>query len=100
MRFVVEIILVAALIVVAWEKSLKDRAREIPWPGQLIASEKPMKPAPTASPSGAWMWDPNRRTVLDTPPPKALSSTPPSWMFDPNHRSSLDRSKPTQATPH
>jgi hypothetical protein len=97
-RVFIEIMFVVLVVALAWEKSLKDRAREVSWLSQFMAAEKP-KAAPTASPSGAWMWDPNRRTALDTPAPKVPLSTPGSWMFDRNHRSPLDPPRKS-ATPH
>lgn len=111
MRLLIEIVLAAAIIALAWEKSLEEHARQIPWLGDKIAaSQKPTKvtktpPAPTPA---AWMWDANRRSVLDTPPPKsttvhpAPSSTAGSWLFDPNHRSPLDppSKKHAETTPH
>jgi len=76
MRTLLEIIVVALLIALAWEKSFKDRLTEVPWIGDKIsASGKPTRsakrahPLPSASPSGAWMWDPNRKTALDRPSP-------------------------------
>ena len=73
MRFFLEIILAAALIALAWEKSLKERASELPWVSDGF--KKPAQrqhrhsatPVPTVS--GAWMWDPNRKSVLDRPSP-------------------------------
>jgi hypothetical protein len=115
MRLLLEIILAAALIGLAWGKSFKDRLSEVPWiKDKITASEKSTKPAqnthppPVLSPTVAWIWDPNRRSVLDTPKPRSVttlpspSSTAGSWMFDPNHRSPLDppsKRKP-QSTPH
>jgi hypothetical protein len=101
MRLLIEIILAAALIGLAWEKSLHERARQIPWLGdKLAASENPTKvvknPQPPASTPAAWMSDPNHHSVLDTPKPRSIttlpspSSTAGSWLFDPNHRSPLD----------
>jgi hypothetical protein len=109
MRLLVELVLVAALIALAWEKSLEERARDIPWLADKIpASEKSTKvtkgpkPKPASTPA-AWMWDSSRRTVLDTPrpvlPSQAPTSTPGSWMFDPNHRSPLDPPRKS-ASPH
>jgi hypothetical protein len=104
MRLFLDIIVAVLLIAVAWEKSFKERASELPWLRQFIVSEKQttIKPAPTASPSGAWMRDPNRRSALDTPAPQAPTSTPSSWLFDPSHRSPLDPppKKHPQSTPH
>jgi hypothetical protein len=116
MRTLLEIILAAAIIALAWEKSLEERARDIPWLGDKISPvvkspdnprSSTLNPRPINTPA-AWMWDPNRRSVLDTPPPKsttvhpAPTSTAGSWMFDPNHRSPLDPppKKQPQSTPH
>jgi hypothetical protein len=109
MRTLFEIVLAAALIALAWEKSLEERARDIPWLGDKIAvSEKSTKTtkapqSPPVSTPAAWMSDPNRRSVLDTPPPKSTTlhpeptSTAGSWLFDPKHRSPLD--PPTKKRP-
>jgi hypothetical protein len=103
MRLLVDLIIAAAIIALGWEKSLRDRARDVPWLAQLIASDTPTKtkavltPGPTVSPSGAWMWDPNHRSALDTPKPKSTitpSSTAGSWMWDPNHKTVLDPANP------
>ena len=109
MRTLLEIILAAALIALAWEKSLEERARDIPWLGEKMSAvvKSPDHPRsstlnsrPVSTPA-AWMWDPNRRSVLDTPPPKsttvhsAPTSTAGSWMFDPE--SSILAGPATQA---
>ena len=113
MRLAIEIILAAALIAFAWEKSLKEKLSEVPWfKDKITASEKSTKVAPTTRPppvpsptAAAWMWDPNHRSVLDTPKPRSAttlpspSSTAGSWMFDPNHRSPLDPPR-KKSTPH
>ena len=87
MRVLIEILVAAALIALVWEKSLKERASELPWVGDKIApalktaaqpQPKPqprlqprpiVTPAPTAS--GAWMWDPSHHNPLDRPSPSA-----------------------------
>ena len=77
MRLLLEIIIVAAIIALAWEKSLKERASEIPVLGDKIgptlkkSAKRPHRPGATPAPSvsGAWMWDPNRKTALDRPNP-------------------------------
>jgi hypothetical protein len=113
MRLLIEIFIVAALISLAWEKPLRDRL-----PGFLTGTKpETTKAAPrlqtnaSSTPSGAWMRDPNRRTVLDTPTPGHVlsgaegsttthaTSSPGSWMWDPNHRSPLDAPK-RNPTPH
>lgn len=85
MRFLIEIILAAALIALAWEKSLKERASELPWlgdkkepvvktPAQPPPPQQPQPqirtvviPAPAPTASGDWMWDPNHHKTLDRP---------------------------------
>jgi hypothetical protein len=92
MRLLLEIILAAALIALAGDKSLKERVSEAQWIGDKIApvvktpaqpqqAQHPrlqtrsiITPAPTVS--GAWMWDPNRKTPLDPPSKKHAESTP------------------------
>jgi hypothetical protein len=75
MRFVIELVLIAAFVAFAWEKSLKERVSKIPWIANKI-SETQSHPQsstsnshPTPTVSGAWMWDSNRKTVLDRPSP-------------------------------
>jgi len=103
MRLLIEIFVVGALISLAWEKPLRDRL-----PPALRGS-KPEETSnsqtkPGTTPSGAWMRDPNRRSVLDTPPPRSTStnpaSSPGSWLFDPSHRSPLDPPAKKSPTPH
>jgi hypothetical protein len=106
MRLLIEIFIVAALISLAWEKPLRDRLPA------FLTGTKPetTKAAPrlqtsaSATPSGAWMTDSNRRTVLDTPAPRSTTtnpgSSPGSWMFDPNHRSPLDPPPKKSPSPH
>ena len=91
MRLLLEIMAVAALIALSWEKSFKERASEIPWfRDKVTTNSKPstrspqsqhpqtrlqpyVTPAPTTS--GSWMWDPNRKTPLD-PTRKHAETTP------------------------
>jgi len=80
-RLLIELVLAAALIVFAWEKPLKERATEIPWLRDKMGpvSNHPQsstlnpRPVPTPAPtiSGAWMWDPNRKSPLDSPRKKS-----------------------------
>jgi hypothetical protein len=96
-----EVIIAVAIIALAWEKSLKERADDLPsfsdksssTQNQPRSSSVNPRPSPTAP--GAWMWDPKRQSILDTPQPKtatipAPSSTAGSSLLDPNHRSPLD----------
>jgi hypothetical protein len=81
-RILLEIIVGVLLIALAWEKSLKERFGEIPWPGEKIApvAKAPDHPrflsTPTPTASGSWMWDPNRKSPLDPPAKKHPTSTP------------------------
>jgi hypothetical protein len=115
MRLILDLIIAAAIIALGWEKPLKERISELPWLGDKTApteshprpSSLNPHPVPTASPSGAWMWDPKRQSILDTPKPKTAttppvpSSTAGSSLLGPNHRSPLDPpgTKPQQPTP-
>lgn len=107
MRLLIEIFIVGALISLAWEKPLRDRLpATLTGIKQEVAkpSQRPQTSA-SATPSGAWMLDPNRRTVLDTPTPeptvtRAGSRPNGSWMWDPNHRSPLDPPAKKSPTPH
>ena len=69
MRLLCELAVVAGLILTAWQKPFGDRISEaIPLGGKAPPVALSAVPAaPAASPSGAWMWDPNRRTTLDRP---------------------------------
>ncbi|MCA1600123.1 MAG: hypothetical protein LC776_00285 [Acidobacteria bacterium] len=75
MRTLLEIVVVALLIAIAWEKSVKERISGLPWLGQKITGTESHSPSstrhprPTPTVSGAWMWDPNRKSVLDRPSP-------------------------------
>jgi hypothetical protein len=91
MRLIIEIILVAALIAFAWDKSLKERAAEIPWLRDKVSTNSKtsarspetqhpqtrlqpfVTPAPTTS--GSWMWDRTRKSPMD-PPKKHTEATP------------------------
>src|SRR4051812_30207919 len=97
MRTLCELFIIAGLIYLGWEKSFQSRVDEfrgVPKPAVAQATPVPLpRPTPTPTPDGAWMHDPNHRSPLDTPAPRAhAASTPKSgaWLFDPNHRSSLD----------
>jgi hypothetical protein len=58
-RLLIEVLVLGALIYLCWEKPFRDYT---PWTKPRAAH------GPTTSaPSGAWMWDPNRKTPLDRP---------------------------------
>jgi|SRR5581483_4249063 len=107
MRLLIEIFVIGALIYLGWEKPFRD------W---LPGSKPPPVATPTvklqpfarstSTPSGAWMYDPNRHTALDRPTaqsnyPQHSPSGNGSWMWDPSHRSPLDPPKPhASSSPH
>ncbi|SRR6266849_1361756 len=100
MRLLVEIFIVGALIYFGWEKPFKvwvDEGRErLPIKRAVVTPETivpaPAAPTPTPaprivpgiqglstpSPRGAWMWDPNHRSVLDRP---AYDQTQPQTRY-------------------
>jgi hypothetical protein len=72
MRSLIGVLLFAAIVALAWDKSFSERVGEV-MPA-LAAKKQSASPALRATPvsasaseSGAWMWDPNRRTALDRP---------------------------------
>ena len=87
MRTLFEVVLLGALVALAWEKSISERLGDVI---PAFASKHPTSPAQRALPvaatntSGAWMWDPNRRTALDRPAydPKER----PGWAHDEHGR--------------
>lgn len=86
MRLTLELALVAAIIYLGWNAPLNEQM-----PGfHRSAPAAAVTAQPNKTP-GAWMWDPNRRTALDTPRPAvAHPSVSGSWMWDPNHHATLD----------
>ena len=83
MRSVIEIVILGAVVALAWEKSISERVGEVM---PALATAQPLLAAKRATPvsatntSGAWMWDPNRRSVLDRP--AYDSKERQSWMAD------------------
>jgi hypothetical protein len=75
MRLAVELLIAAALVALGWEKPLSERAGELPWfthetsKAESHSQSSTLHPRPTATVSGSWMWDPNRKTTLDRPSP-------------------------------
>ena len=67
MRFFCEIAVVAALLGAAWQKPLSERISLLTKPAAPAPAALRAQPVAAASPSGAWMWDKNRRTALDRP---------------------------------
>jgi hypothetical protein len=79
MRSLIEILVVVGLVALTWQQSLQERVAGLTG-GRFGAATAPA-PAPAATPaqvvryvtrpaptpSGDWMWDPTRRSVLDRP---------------------------------
>jgi hypothetical protein len=72
MRTLCELFVIAALVWLTWDQSIKDRLGDLT--GRKVASPPPAPPPavryvtkPTPTPSGDWMWDPARRSSLDRP---------------------------------
>src|SRR5436305_14891407 len=92
MRLLLEIFVIGALIYIGWQKPF---TQWIHGPPPVVAPQpRPIVQA-AATPSGAWMRDPNRQSSLDTPAAKPnysqhSQSAAGAWMWDPNHRSPLD----------
>jgi hypothetical protein len=108
MRLVFEILIIGALIYLAWDMPLKQRADQVQAAVRAAAASKqpataPQEPvvAPVAQtttpvpllrpiqratvPPGAWMWDPKRQSALDRP---AYGQTQPVQRYqDPSGRS-------------
>ena len=85
MRLIAELLVIALLIAAGWSKSFKERLSGAPRAGETktrvvhaptsrapkpvagVATQSVVQPIPTGSPSGAWMWDKDRRAPLDPP---------------------------------
>ena len=70
MRSVIEIVILGAVVALAWEKSISERVGEVipALAAKEEASGLPRRARPVAAnANGAWMWDSNRRSVLDRP---------------------------------
>jgi len=89
MRLLLEIIVIAALIALAWEKSFKERASELPWFRDKETTKTSARSPQTQHPQ-------TRLQPFVTPAP----TTSASWIWDPNRRSPLDPAKHTASTPH
>jgi hypothetical protein len=81
-RLLVDLIIAAAILALAWEKPLKERVNHLPWmadktapaakvpvptthPQSIVAPTPAVHPTSTVA--GSWMWDPNRKSPLDPP---------------------------------
>jgi len=95
MRLLGEIFVIGALIYFGWEKPFKESVDQVrskltgkPTEVAPIPAAPTPTPAPrivpgiqglsTPTPSGAWMWDPNHRSVLDRP---AYDQTQPQTRY-------------------
>ena len=70
MRSLIEIVLLGGVLALAWEKPISERVGEIiPALGDNkgASHSRPATPVAATNTSGAWMWDANRRSVLDRP---------------------------------
>ena len=72
MRLLGEIFIIGALLYLGWEKPFTQWIHGPPPP--VVTATPPPPPKPivraTATPSGAWMWDSSRKSLLDQPGPK------------------------------
>ncbi|MFL6515666.1 MAG: hypothetical protein ACJ8M1_11650 [Chthoniobacterales bacterium] len=103
MRLLCELFVIGGLLYLGWEIPFRDR---LPNNAQPVAKSSRALVQQTATPSGAWMHDPNHRSALDTPAPAVAQHQPQpnasrsgSWMFDPNHRSTLDAPRKASTPP-
>jgi hypothetical protein len=74
MRLLGEIIIIGVLIYIGWETPFRDYLpTSISGVAKSSTTQAAAPPRPiarsTSTPSGAWMWDPNRHTALDRPTP-------------------------------
>lgn len=111
MRLLLEVVVFVALIALAWDRTFRERAADIP-----IVGPKYFAPASTAAASPAVAANPLRalspqtRTTLPlaTPvvtaaPVRVAQPVPPAspsgaWMWDKEHHSALDRASPAAST--
>lgn len=81
MRLLIEILVVAALIALGWEKSYRQTLGEVPVVGSYFASQK-VEPKATA-----------RRTIATQPSTggQPITARHSDSLFDPSHRTVLDK---------
>lgn len=94
-RLGVEVLLIGALIYLGWNKPYQEWAQQITgrsWNNTTEQRPGIRQPVVSATPSGAWMRDPNHRTILDTPAPVTTghAERQGSSVLDANHRTALD----------
>jgi hypothetical protein len=109
MRLFLEVVIFFALIALAWDRTFRDRATEIPLVGPRIFAASPT-PEPRAAPAVAAVNSPARpprgsvraaMPLTETPPPAYAPPRPApaasangSWMWDSAHRGTLDHPSP------
>jgi hypothetical protein len=82
---VVAVITVGGVLAIGWNQPLSYRFMS---PAEIYALENPTTPPPPpappplSTPSGAWMWDPQRRTPLDTDAYNRASSVGPNYYYN------------------
>lgn len=69
MRSLIEAVLLSAIVALAWEKPISERVGDvIPALASNGPVTQPVRATPVAANSfGLWMWDENRKSVLDRP---------------------------------
>jgi hypothetical protein len=93
-RLLIEILIVAGLIALAWETPYRETVGNVvPWVAKSATIKRPTVPGvaptqpapvvihrpittPAPTVSGNWMWDPNHKSPLDAPAKKHPESTP------------------------
>lgn len=115
MRLFLEVLIFAAMITLAWDRTFRDRATEIPLIGPRIFAASPTpEPAAAATSRVARANSPIRppqpgiratMPLTETPPPAYAPPRPApaatangSWMWDSAHRGTLDN--PKHKPPH
>src|SRR5437764_15362671 len=104
MRLLLELLVFAAMIALAWDRTFRERASDIPLVGPKIFAATPT-PTPAVAANPPRPIRPTVRPALPVnatppltavPPPRPLQTAAPNgaWMWDQNHRGTLDRPSP------